>query len=239
MHRRDFLTVLAACPLCAAASAVRAERFHEPGERAAGKRIALGSQGPGGVDLSGKVAEGLDLVSTDWPSREGLILRNHGDALQVLVPEGYRSFVQGREFELLEFSFRRGPVHKSGEILYPLELHFLHQAAEGDYMALGVLFEAGAPHPGLTPFLQAAPTALGEGKVEGGLALSDLLPADCGFYSYVGAPLGQSNAGAVTWVLYDRPLSLSQVQIEALSDLLPDKTRPAQLSKREAAFPDA
>lgn len=223
MHRREFLTALAACPLCAAASAARADARQLHGKGAIAGAVAAPGAGveANTFDLADRLAEGLDLVSTHWPSLGGMTLRNNGEALVVEVPEGGRSFVQGREFKLLEFHFHHTSGHRLGERSFPLELHFVHQAPEGDWMVLGVLLEAGAPHPLLNALLEAAPRETGEARVGQSLAIQDLLPEQGRFYSYTGRSIPPSDGEVVTWVVYDRPFSASRAQIDAFAELFP------------------
>lgn len=220
MHRRDFLTVLAAFPLCTAASAVQAERLHW--HDAVGLRHDPAGGGAAPIELSGRISRHLDLVSTRWLPGHDLTLRNDGLSLHLEVAEGSVSFVQGREFELLGVHFHRASLHRVGGSPFPLEIHFLHQAAEGDVMVLGVLVEAGDAHPLLTPLLQAAPHQPGERRIAGPLDLQSLLPAGGGFYSYAGPAAASSDAEPGTWVLYDRPLSASADQIAAFAEFFSD-----------------
>ena len=59
--------------------------------------------------------------------------------------------LEGRQFSLLQFHFHLPSEHTAEGASYPMEVHFVHQAAEGDLAVIGVFMDSGDgpySHPG-------------------------------------------------------------------------------------------
>ncbi len=151
-----------------------------------------------------------------------------GHTIQVNVAEGSAISLEGREFALVQFHFHLPSEHTVEGRAAPMEVHFVHAAAEGDLAVIGVFMEAGAADTTVQGVWEAIPTA---GEPPGTLAAFDargLLPEAGGHYRYPGSLTTPACLEIVSWVVMIEPIAVSQDQIDAFAALYPMNARPVQ-----------
>ena len=111
-----------------------------------------------------------------------------------------------------------------------MEMHFVHQAANGDLAVLAVLIEEGAANPAFAPVWANLPTAKGlethyeHLKVD----VDNLLPANHTAYRYSGSLTTPPCTEQVRWFVLTTPIQLSAEQVAAFKALVPPNNRPIQ-----------
>lgn len=241
MHRRSLLGMLGAaaiCPLCGT-GALAAERGgvhwsyeggngpenwgrldHGFGACSAGKQ-----QSP--VDLRTSVAAELDQIETFWrPTR--LDILNNGHTVQVNPEPGSFMVLDGRRFDLLQFHFHHPSEHTLYGERFPMEVHFVHKAPEGDLGVLGVFIAEGEEQATITHIWRNVAVEGGSRRVEEFIDPATLLPADRAYFRYAGSLTTPPCSEVVSWAVMAQPIHASRRQIDAFANLYPMNARPVQ-----------
>ena len=179
------------------------------------------------VDIAGAMAGGESEFEIRWQSGDAEVIDN-GHTIQVNVAEGSAISLEGREFALLQFHFHLPSEHTVEGSAAPIEVHFVHAAAEGDLAVIGVFMEAGEADPTVQSIWEAIPSA---GESPGTLAAFDartLLPEGGSHHRYPGSLTTPACSEIVSWVVMTESTAVSQDQIDAFAALYPMNARPVQ-----------
>ncbi len=128
----------------------------------------------------------------------------------------------------MQFHFHLPSEHTVKGSAAPMDVHFVHAAAEGDLAVIGVLMEEGEANDAVQSLWEAIPAA---GAPSGTLAAFDaraLLPESGGHYRYPGSLTTPPCSEIVSWVVMTEPISVSREQIDAFAALYPMNARPVQ-----------
>ena len=115
------------------------------------RRCAAVSGGSGEPDPGG-----TGTLDIQWQPAEAYVVDN-GHTIQVDVAEGSSITLEGRRFSLLQFHFHLPSEHMVDGDGFPMEVHFVHQAAEGDLAVVGVFMGTGESHPAIERIWGAIP----------------------------------------------------------------------------------
>lgn len=179
------------------------------------------------VDIAEVTASRESELEIRWQPGDAEVIDN-GHTIQVNVAEGSAINLEGREFGLLQFHFHLPSEHTVEGRAAPMDVHFVHAAAEGGLAVIGVFMEAGAADPTVQGIWDAIPAA---GEAPGELAAFDasgLLPEGGGHYRYPGSLTTPACSEIVSWVVMTEPIAVSQDQIDAFAALYPMNARPVQ-----------
>jgi carbonic anhydrase len=107
--------------------------------------------------------------------------------------------------------------------------HLVHKNAEGQLAVVGVLFKLGKTNPALAKVFAAMPSQAGDNKLLAeSFDASDLLPAQRGYYAFMGSLTTPPCSEGVRWQVLKTPVELSRAQLEAFRRLYPMNARPVQ-----------
>ena len=179
------------------------------------------------VDITGAVAGGESELEIRWQPGDAEVVDN-GHTIVVNVAEGSAISLEGREFSLLQFHFHHPSEHTVEGSAAPIDIHFVHAAAEGDLAVIGVFLETGEADPTIQSIWEAIPSA---GEPPGALAALDpraLLPEGGSHYRYPGSLTTPGCSEIVSWVVMTESIAVSQDQIDAFAALYPMNARPVQ-----------
>ncbi len=179
------------------------------------------------VDIVGAVAGGEIALDIRWQPGDAEVVDN-GHTIQVNVAEGSAISLEGREFALLQFHFHHPSEHTVEGSAAPMDIHFVHAAAEGDLAVVGVFLEAGEADPTIQSIWDAIPS---DGETPGAVAALDpraLLPEGGSYYRYPGSLTTPGCSEIVSWVVMTEAVAVSQDQIEAFAAIYPMNARPVQ-----------
>lgn len=154
---------------------------------------------------------------------------NNGHTIQVNCAPGSHSFIDGQKFDLLQFHFHHPSEHLLSGQSFDLELHFVHKSAAGQLAVLGIFIRAGADNPGLALIWAAMPKeATPEADTGQTITLTELLPANRGFFRYQGSLTTPPCSEGVLWTVFKDPIEASPAQIQQFATLFPLNARPVQ-----------
>ncbi|KAL0565138.1 hypothetical protein V5O48_016896 [Marasmius crinis-equi] len=95
-------------------------------------------QSPIAIDSTVPFADSKPVVNV--PTVEGAPIHNAGTVSVTYMVNGTTTF-NGNNYNLVQTHFHTPSEHRLFEEYSPLEMHMVHQGADGSYVVLGVLFE--------------------------------------------------------------------------------------------------
>jgi carbonic anhydrase len=155
-------------------------------------------------------------------------LVNNGHTVQANAAPGNSLTIDGERYALVQMHFHAPSEHTIAGQPAPLELHFVHKAADGTLAVIGMLVqEVETTNPAWNPLV----VAMGAG-VDGAATLAldwrALVPADMTTYRYLGSLTTPPCSEGVHWLVLQAPLELSNAQISAFTALYTGNARPLQ-----------
>jgi carbonic anhydrase len=188
---------------------------------AAGKR-----QSP--IDIRGGIAVDLDPVQFDYRST-GFNVVDNGHTVQANLGTGNSIQVGGRRYELVQFHFHRPSEERVNGRQYDMSVHLVHKDPEGRLAVVGLLLERGAAQQVVQSVWNNLPLEKGEEQITDDVVdLNHLLPAERGYYTYMGSLTTPPCSEGVLWMVMRQPVQVSQSQIDIFSRLYPMNARPIQ-----------
>jgi carbonic anhydrase len=158
-------------------------------------------------------------------------LENDGHTIVAHVNPGSYMVANGVRYDLVEFSFRHPSETAVGGKLTEMEVQLLHRAADGKLAILAVRLRENldAPNAVLAALWPHLPqTAGATEKVTEMVSAGGLLPADRGYWTYMGSLTTPPCAEGVRWFVLEQELSLSRDQSRAFAALFRVNTRQSQ-----------
>lgn len=180
------------------------------------------------VDLAGAGLSDLDNIVFEYGETPVKIL-NNGHTIQVDAIENNRIILSGTPYQLKQFHFHAPSEHLEGGEHYPVEMHLVHQAENGDLAVVGVFIAEGAGNDAFIPVWDHLPAEV-TAAVDTGTTVNvaDLLPAEHIFYTYSGSLTTPGCKENVKWMVMDNPIQMSAEQIVAFTDIVSGNNRPVQ-----------
>jgi len=186
------------------------------------------------VDLANPLPAQTGRVSVNWQTSAVAVV-NNGHTIQV-NPVGAFGTMQygGKAYELLQFHFHHMSEHTRHGRASPMEVHFVHKATDGsgDLAVVGMMIEQGHESTLLQSVWSMMPEKAGASAQAGPLEVARLLPLDLSHVNYMGSLTTPPCSEVVTWIVLDKPLSMSAEQIAAFAKLFPNNARPVQAVNR-------
>lgn len=181
------------------------------------------------IDIRGGIAVDLDAVQFDYrPSAFNVV--DNGHTVQVNLGSGNTIQVAGRRYELVQFHFHRPSEERVNGRQYDMSLHLVHKDPEGRLAVVGLLLDrAATPQPVVQSVWNNLPLEKNEEQPASvPLDLSQLLPADPAYYTYMGSLTTPPCSEGVLWMVMRQPVPVSQAQIDIFARLYPMNARPVQ-----------
>lgn len=155
----------------------------------------------------------LPPIDMQYQPSVALNVANNGHTLQGVPATGGNILnIRGKVYTLLQFH-----IHAASETFldgeqYPLELHFVHRAADGSLAVVGLLFDEGAADPELQKLIDAAPQAEGGSGHIPAFALGRYVPTGT-VYRFAGSLTTPPCSEGVAWHISStvRTASLAQL----------------------------
>ena len=179
------------------------------------------------IDLAGPIPADGGSLEIQWQPSDAQVVDN-GHTIQVNKAAGSSITLEGRQFSLLQFHFHLPSEHTVEGESSPMEVHFVHQAEEGDLAVIGVFMDAGEAHPAIQSIWDAIP-GVGEAPVPlAGVDPNAFLPEGRGYFRYAGSLTTPPCSEVVNWVVMTELVAVSQAQVDAFAALYPMNARPVQ-----------
>ena len=180
------------------------------------------------IDIRDGLALDLDPVKFDYQPGNFAIV-DTGHTIQVNVAPGNAIEVGGRRYALQQFHFHRPSEERINGRQFEMDVHLVHQDAEGRLAVVAVLLERGAAQPLLQTLWKHLPLEQQEEvAVPTAIDLNQLLPSDRRYYTYMGSLTTPPCSEGVLWLVMQQPLTVSARQIDIFSRLYPMNARPMQ-----------
>ena len=179
------------------------------------------------IDLAGAIPAGGGGLEIQWQPTDGEVVDN-GHTIQVNMAEGNTITLEGREFSMLQFHFHLPSEHTVEGGVYPMEVHFVHQAEEGDLAVVGVFMDAGEAHAAVQAIWDAIPGVDEAPAPLAGIDPNAFLPGGRSYFRYAGSLTTPPCSEVVSWVVMTESIAVSQAQVDAFAALYPMNARPVQ-----------
>ena len=180
------------------------------------------------IDIRGGIAVDLDPVQFDYRGT-GFNVIDNGHTVQANLGSGNSIQVGGRRYELVQFHFHRPSEERVNGRQYDMSVHLVHKDPEGRLAVVGLLLERGAAQSVVQSVWNNLPLEKGEEQItDDVIDLNHLLPAERGYYTYMGSLTTPPCSEGVLWMVMRQPVQVSQSQIDIFSRLYPMNARPVQ-----------
>jgi len=195
------------------------------------KLCAVGTrQSP--IDIREGLAVDLEKIGFDYRPSAFSVLDN-GHTIQVNVAAGNGLSVMGRRYELVQFHFHRPSEERVNGRQFDMVAHLVHKDAQGRAAVVAVLLERGRDdqaHPLIQTVWAHLPLEKGEAlaATQAQIDLTQLLPAERGYYTFMGSLTTPPCSEGVLWMVMRQPVTLSAQQIGVFARLHPMNARPLQ-----------
>ncbi|KAL4100278.1 hypothetical protein PRIC1_008072 [Phytophthora ramorum] len=162
------------------------------------------------------------------PALAEMQLVHGGDNFQVNWSDHERNFLvlNGKKYFTVQFHFHAPSEHTVDGNARAMELHLVHQSADGDLAVVGVFFREGDENAFLAQFWDEISTLKRDkhdhvalGKIAGGDELNALL--DGKIFRYSGSLTTPPYTEGVEWIVVSEMLEASPEQLELYRKFLP------------------
>ena len=185
-------------------------------------------QSPIDIPTDEAIAAEFEPVAISWNAFTPEVV-NNGHTIQINTNgQGGFAEVAGVRYDLLQYHFHAASEHTIDGEHGALEVHFVHKSDAGDLLVVGALIEEGEENPALSKLWPLAPGE--EGSAMGASAVDPLalVPDDGDAYRYAGSLTTPPCTEIVTWNVMVAPITASEAQIAAFTELYPHNNRPVQ-----------
>lgn len=180
------------------------------------------------IDIRDGIRVSLDPVQFDYKPSAFRVIDN-GHTVQVNVAQGNSIEVLGRRYDLLQFHFHRPSEERIDGKQFDMVVHMVHKDIDGRLAVVAVLLERGTAQPIVQTVWNNLPLEKGEEvPAKPMLDLNALLPAQRGYFTYMGSLTTPPCSEGVLWMVMKNPVPVSTEQIAIFSRLYPMNARPIQ-----------
>ncbi|OAQ21602.1 carbonic anhydrase [Thermosulfurimonas dismutans] len=187
------------------------------------------NQSPVDINSSVTIEAQLEPINFHYRDQISGEIVNNGHTIMVVPKEDNYIVVDGKKFHLKQFHFHSPSEHTVEGKYYLLELHFVHQADDGQLAVIGVVFDRGAEHPEIAKLWKEAPEHEGKKELKSLVNMQALLPENLDYYRYSGSLTTPPCSEGVIWLFLKNPLQISEAQAEKFKKIMGfENNRPVQ-----------
>lgn len=185
------------------------------------------------IDIRDGMGVDLEPIAFDYkPGAFSVLDNGHTIAVQMAAGTANGLTVMGRRYELTGLHFHRPGEDRVAGRQFDMVAHLMHRDAQGRQAIVAVQLERGAddaPQPVLQRIWANLPLERGDNlPAQGQIDLTQLLPVERGYYTYMGSLTTPPCTEGVLWMVMQRPVRLTAQQIEVFARLYPMNARPLQ-----------
>ncbi|MFG6416868.1 carbonic anhydrase [Roseateles sp. DC23W] len=185
------------------------------------------------IDIRDGMGVDLEPIAFDYkPGAFSVLDNGHTIDVQMAAGTGNGLTVMGRRYELTGLHFHRPGEDRVAGRQFDMVAHLMHRDAQGRQAIVAVQLERGtddAPQLVLQRIWANLPLERGESlPAQGQIDLTQLLPVERGYYTYMGSLTTPPCTEGVLWMVMQRPVQLTAQQIEVFARLYPMNARPLQ-----------
>lgn len=165
----------------------------------------------------------MDNGNTELLIGETQTLVNEGHGLQLNFPSDQtpESITwNGKDYHLVQFHIHTPSENLLSGQSYPMEIHFVHQGANGQLAVIGVMVKAGKDNPTLQKIIDNVPKEEGRPFSIQGQSVdpASLLPSTLHYYSVAGSLTTPPCSQGVQWIVMAEAITASPAQIVKLRE---------------------
>ena len=181
------------------------------------------------IDISDGARLDLELIKFQY-RLSPLRIVDTGHTVQVNYPGGSAITVGGVRYELMQMHFHKPSEERVNGRVYDMAAHLVHRSFDGRLAVVAVLFEIGEENAfikSLWPYLpleRQREVVMNHVKIP----LEGLLPAQRGYYAFMGSLHTPPCTEGVLWLVMKTPVSISPNQVSVFGRLYPMNARPVQ-----------
>ncbi len=180
------------------------------------------------IDIRGGIAVDLEQIKFDYRPSAFSVLDN-GHTVQVNVEPGNAITITGKRYELVQFHFHRPSEERINGRQYDMVVHLVHKDADGRLAVVAVMLDRGSAQAIVQTVWNNLPLEKGD-EVRAGsrIDLTQLLPEDKRYYTYMGSLTTPPCSEGVLWMVMKQPVPISVEQVAIFARLYPMNARPIQ-----------
>ncbi len=170
-------------------------------------------------------------IQFNYQSLTNFPVQNNGHTIQVNYPfpsGGSTMTIDGKTYELVQFHLHTPSEHHLDGEAAALELHLVHQNQQGELAVVGVMIEKGTANSNLETVLANMPPQTGINTANGTINATNFLPTNKSHYIYQGSLTTPPCSQGVKWIVLRNPITASQAQIDAFTNVYQVNARPIQ-----------
>ena len=155
---------------------------------------------------------------------------DNGHTVMVNYNPGSFMSVGDKKYVLKQFHFHRPSEEKVNGTGFDMTVHLVHEDDHGMLAVVAVLLEKGRDNPFLHELWKHIPKEKGKETFFDNMQidLSQILPADRGYYKFSGSLTTPPCSENVMWYVLKHPTTLSAEEIDRFSQVYRDNARPTQ-----------
>jgi carbonic anhydrase len=160
----------------------------------------------------------------------GCGIRDHEETVEAEVPHGAAWVTLGGvRYDLLQFHFHTASEHRVNGHSFPMEQHFVHQAADGTLLVVGVFLRGGGYGTVVDQVLDTLPAECGGHIGVEHVNLCAALPGDLHHWRYTGSLTTAPFTPGVRWHVLRESMRVQWTTLARFRGLFPDgNSRPIQ-----------
>jgi carbonic anhydrase len=158
-------------------------------------------------------------------------VENNGHTIVVHVDPGSYIVADGVRYNLVEFEFRHPGEETVKGKFSDMSVHLVHRSTDGKMaiIAVRLLENQNFPNALLSTLWEHLPTTAGKSeKVTAPINPGGLLPADRGYWTYIGSLTTPPCTEGVRWFVFEQQVTLSRDQLRAFASIYKLNTREIQ-----------
>lgn len=154
---------------------------------------------------------------------------DNGHTVQVEV-SGSQISVLGKSYDLVQFHFHRPSEERVNGKSFDMVAHLVHKSEDGRLAVVAVLLEKGLENPLIQTVWNNLPLEKNEYVTPPGVGIdvSQLLPEDRSYYTYMGSLTTPPCTEGVLWMVFKQPQQISPEQLAIFARLYRHNARPVQ-----------
>jgi len=164
-------------------------------------------------------------------------LENTGHTIRAIPPGGSYMVANGVRYDLVEFDFHHPGESAVKGKLTDMDVDLVHKGADGKFaiLAVNLVEDRGAPNAVMATLWPHLPEKVGgTEKVTEMVNPAGFVPADPGYWTYIGSLTAPPCTEGVHWFVFEQPLSVSREQLRKFAALYKVNSRPLQdIGKRK------
>jgi carbonic anhydrase len=157
-----------------------------------------------------------------------LLVENNGHTVEGIPEEEQTLRIGAKRFSLVQFHFHTPSEHAVTGRRYPLEVHFVHQALDGERAVFGVLVRPGDRNEAFAKLGRLPRRERGEREVHEPVNLRGLMPRRLTAFRYDGSLTTPPCSEGIRWNVADSYIEMSRRQIRRLRAIIGASARPLQ-----------